>query len=100
MADGKRPIGKGIPDQNELLRPLIFPNHQRGFKLFNAAIATGLTVYFVFIHKFSSEDHCFMPIRRFVEQQKRYFFQIKPEDEEYIRKRTEELKAKQAERTS
>ncbi|XP_031557584.1 uncharacterized protein LOC116294176 [Actinia tenebrosa] len=103
MADqgGKIPVGKGIPSQKELLKPLIFPNNQRAFRLFNAALATGITVYFVFFHKFPQQDHCFVPIRNLVESQKARFLRIKPEDEEYIKRRTEELsKARQSETNS
>lgn len=46
MADnGPKKIAQGIPDQKELLRPLIFPNSQRAFKVFNAAVGIGKESY-------------------------------------------------------
>ncbi|KXJ12414.1 uncharacterized protein LOC110242208 [Exaiptasia diaphana] len=94
MADhrGKIPVGKGIPSESELLKPLIFPNSQRAFKIFNSVLAAGITVYFVFFHKFPQEDHCFMPIRNFVEEQKANFFRVRPEDEDYIKQKAAELR--------
>jgi len=38
---GKIPVGKGVPSESELLKPLIFPNSQRAFKIFNGALAVG-----------------------------------------------------------
>ena len=42
MAEHKGNVGKGgIPSEQELLKPLIFPNSQRAFRLFNAALSVG-----------------------------------------------------------
>ena len=47
MAEGKggSGVGEGKPPnvKPDLLKPLIFPNHQRSFKIFNFVVAAGTT---------------------------------------------------------
>jgi len=47
MAEGKggSRVGEGKPPnvKPDLLKPLIFPNHQRSFKIFNFVVAAGTT---------------------------------------------------------
>ena len=31
----------GVPNRSELMKPLIFPNHQRGFKIFTFVVTAG-----------------------------------------------------------
>ena len=47
----KVPVKHGIPDQKELLRPLIFPNSQRGFRIFNAAVGIGTFTSRLIVHQ-------------------------------------------------
>lgn len=48
MADGKSwknrdpfPEIPGMPNRNELMKPLIFPNNQRAFKIFTVVATVG-----------------------------------------------------------
>ncbi|KAJ7373738.1 hypothetical protein OS493_011347 [Desmophyllum pertusum] len=83
----------GVPNRNELMKPLIFPNSQRGFKIFTYVLSIAAGLYCIFIPEYKG-DHAFLPIRRWVHEQKGKLLQIRPEDEEYVKQRTAELAAK------
>ncbi|KAL9955357.1 hypothetical protein ACROYT_G036667 [Oculina patagonica] len=75
------------------MKPLIFPNSQRGFKIFTYVVTVAVGLYCVFIPEYEG-DHCFIPIRNWVREQKGKLLKIRPEDEEYVKQRTTELAAK------
>lgn len=83
----------GVPNRSELMKPLIFPNSQRGFKIFIYAVTIAAGLYCIFIPEYKGE-HCFVPIRNWVHEQKGKLLRIRPQDEEYVKKRTAELAAK------
>ncbi|XP_066027605.1 uncharacterized protein [Pocillopora verrucosa] len=85
----------GVPNRSELMKPLIFPNSQRAFKIFTYLATLGAGLYCVFIPEYEG-DHCFVPIREWVQKQKGKFLKIRPEDEEYVKQRTAEMAEKVA----
>ncbi|XP_046849094.1 uncharacterized protein LOC124442641 [Xenia sp. Carnegie-2017] len=76
-----------------LQKPLIFPNHEKRFKIFTAVATFAVTFYMVFYHEYKAKDHCFQPIRRWVTQQKKSFFTLRPEDMAYAEEYKQKLKA-------
>ncbi|XP_068762559.1 uncharacterized protein [Montipora capricornis] len=101
MADGRKgrvnrdpfPEIPGMPNKSELMKPLIFPNSQRGFKIFTVVATIGACIYCIFVPEYKG-DHIFLPIRKWVHEQKGKLLTIRPEDEEYVKRRTAELAAK------
>lgn len=92
MADGNGGGGGKPPiiSNPDLHKPLIFANHQRGFKIFNYLVAAGIAYYGVFVYKWPGDRHCFSWIREYKEEKKRQFFYIDPTDPElqHIREQT------------
>ncbi|CAH3174692.1 unnamed protein product [Porites lobata] len=102
MADGWRrgrkprdhfPEIPGMPNRSELMKPLIFPNNQRAFKIFTVIATVGACWYCIFVPEYKG-DHIFLPIRKWVHEQKGKLLKIRPEDEDYVKQRTAELAAK------
>ncbi|CAI8022877.1 hypothetical protein GBAR_LOCUS13390 [Geodia barretti] len=75
-AGTKPPIGNN-PD---LLKPLVFPNHQRGLKIFSYVVSAAVVYYGVFVYQWPTERHCFSWIRELKERKKRQFFHIDSSD--------------------
>ena len=71
--------------KNEMLKPLVFGNHQKLFNVFTFLVSAGVTYYFVFKHDFGEERHCFTWIREYTEMKKQQFFSIEPTDTELIK---------------
>ncbi|XP_015776372.1 PREDICTED: uncharacterized protein LOC107354411 [Acropora digitifera] len=83
----------GMPNRNELMKPLIFPNSQRGFKIFTVVATISACIYCIFVPEYKG-DHIFLPVRKWVHDQKGRLLKIRPEDEEYVNRRTAELASK------
>lgn len=50
-------------DSEEMLKPLIFGNHQRQFKIFTAVVSAAVAYYMVFHHDFGPKRHVFTWVR-------------------------------------
>jgi hypothetical protein len=45
--------------EKDMLKPLIFANHEKHFKIFSYLVSFGIVYYFVFKHDFGEKRHCF-----------------------------------------
>ena len=50
-------------ESKELLKPIVFGNHQRTFKIFTSIVSTALTYYMVFKHDYGPKRHVFTWVR-------------------------------------
>ena len=82
-----------LPPDPMLHTPLIFPNHDRRMKIIFNAITGGLIFYAVLFMDFGKQEHCFTPIRRAFHGRINSFLTVQPDDEAYIQKRLETIKA-------
>ncbi|ORY82958.1 hypothetical protein BCR35DRAFT_303615 [Leucosporidium creatinivorum] len=56
----------------------------RGVQLGSFAFATGLTLYAVLVYDFGPKEHCFMPIRRWFDDQTRGLFTLTTKDRQIL----------------
>ena len=75
----------------DLHKPLIFPNHERKFKLFSWAVCGAIAFHMALFMDHGDREHCFSPLRRYCKRKLESFLVIQPEDEAYIQKRVEKL---------
>ena len=61
------PQGKRVPltaaESKELLKPIVFGNYERHFKIFTAVVSAAMTYYLVFHHDFGPKRHVFTWVR-------------------------------------
>ena len=61
------PQGKTAPvtaaEAKELLKPIVFGNYERHFKIFTAVVSAAMTYYLVFHHNFGPKRHVFTWVR-------------------------------------
>ena len=61
------PQGKRAPvtaaESKEFLKPIVFGNYQRHFKIFTAVVSVAMTYYLVFKHDYGPKRHVFTWVR-------------------------------------
>lgn len=51
------------PEAKELLKPIVFGNYQRHFKIFTTVVSAAMAYYLVFNHDFGPKRHVFTWVR-------------------------------------
>ncbi|XP_064395213.1 uncharacterized protein LOC135342412 [Halichondria panicea] len=81
-----KPVSKLTSGEvTELMKPLIFGDHQKHFRLFSWAVGLGIVYYMVFRHNFGEKPHCFTKIRDWRDKRWNNFFSVSPEELQRIR---------------
>lgn len=51
-------------EAKELLKPIVFGNYERHFKIFTAVVSAAMAYYLVFHHDFGPKQHIYTPVLR------------------------------------
>lgn len=66
------PQGLKVPltgsESQDLMKPIVFGNHQKQFKIFSAVVSAAMTYYLVFHHDFGPKRHVFSWVRGYLLQ--------------------------------
>eukprot|EP00038_Savillea_parva_P005939 m.160772 g.160772 ORF g.160772 m.160772 type:complete len:132 (+) comp11990_c0_seq1:2965-3360(+) len=77
--------------ERELNTPIVFESHPLKVKYGTLALTIGLTVYTVLYVNFGESEHCFTPLRRWVDKQQQLLWTPAPEEVEMLEKIEKDL---------